>query len=131
MATATRYPLAILAWIVVGIVALMAMGYVTRTVIILIIAGLLAFALAPAVKFLSRFMPRFLAILIVYLVVFSGISFLIYLTISTAASQVGALATNLQELTTASQNGQLTPLEAFLSRFGSHNHKSRVYARNL
>src|ERR1700681_2977104 len=83
-------PLAILAWIAVGIIALMALGYVTRTVIILIIAGLLAFALAPAVKFLERFMPRFLAILIVYLVVFSGIGFLIYLTISTAASQIGA-----------------------------------------
>jgi predicted PurR-regulated permease PerM len=111
-------PLAILAWIVVGIVALMALGYVTRTVLILIIAGLLAFALAPGVRFLSRFMPRFLAILIVYLVILSGISFLVYLTISTAASQVGALATNLQELTTSSQHGQLTPLEAFLGRFG-------------
>jgi predicted PurR-regulated permease PerM len=111
-------PLAILAWIAVGIVALMALGYVTRTVIILIIASLLAFALAPAVKFLSRFMPRFLAILIVYLVILSGISFLIYLTISTAASQVGSLVTNLQGLTTSGQHGQLTPVEAFLGRFG-------------
>ena len=111
-------PLAILAWIAVGIVALMALGYITRTVIILMIAGLLAFALAPAVKFLSRFMPRFLAILIVYLVILSGISFLIYLTISTAASQVGSLGANLQSLTTSGQHGQPTPLEAFLSRFG-------------
>ena len=111
-------PLAILAWIAVGIIALMALGYVTRTVIILIIAGLLAFALAPAVKFLERFMPRFLAVLIVYLVVFSGIGFLIYLTISTAASQIGSLATNLQGLTTPGHNGQPTPIESFLGRFG-------------
>ncbi len=94
-------PLAILAWIAVGIIVLMALGYVTHTVVVLIIAGLLAFALAPVVKFLARFMPRFLAILIVYLVILSGLGFLIYMIISTAASQIGSLATNLQVLTTA------------------------------
>ncbi|HVB23379.1 MAG TPA: AI-2E family transporter [Ktedonobacteraceae bacterium] len=111
-------PLAILAWIAVGFVALSALGYVTRTVIIMIIAGLLAFALAPAVKFLARFMPRFLAILIVYLVVLSGISFLVYMVINTAASQIGSLVTNLQVLTTAGPHGQPTPIESFLERFG-------------
>ncbi|HLJ34880.1 MAG TPA: AI-2E family transporter [Ktedonobacteraceae bacterium] len=111
-------PLAILAWVAVGIIVLMALGYVTHTVIILIIAGLLAFALAPVVKFLARFMPRFLAILIVYLVILSGISFLIYMIISTAASQIGSLAANLQVLTTPGPHGQSTPLEAFLGRFG-------------
>ncbi|HLX40066.1 MAG TPA: AI-2E family transporter, partial [Ktedonobacteraceae bacterium] len=111
-------PLAILAWIAVGIVALSALGYVTRTVIILIIAGLLAFALAPAVKFLARFMPRFLAILIVYLVILSGIGFLVYMIISTAASQIGSLASSLQVLTTAGPHGQPTPIETFLGRFG-------------
>ena len=111
-------PLAILAWIAVGFVALSALGYVSRTVIILIIAGLLAFALAPGVKFLARFMPRFLAILIVYLVVLSGISFLVYMVINTAASQIGSLVTNLQTLTTAGPHGQPTPIETFLERFG-------------
>ena len=111
-------PLAILAWIAVVIVALAALGYVTRTVIILIIAGLLAFALAPGVKFLARFMPRFLAILIVYLVVLGAIGFLVYMVISTATSQVGSLATSLQTLTTGGSHGQPTPIEAFLSRFG-------------
>ena len=111
-------PLAILAWLALAIIALNAIGYVGRTVIILIIAGLLAFALAPAVKFLERFMPRFLAILIVYLVVLSGISFLVYMVINTAASQIGSLATNLQALTTPGKGGQPTPLESLLSRFG-------------
>lgn len=111
-------PLAILAWIAVVIVTLSALGYVTRTVIILIIAGLLAFALAPGVKFLARFMPRFLAILIVYLVVLGAIGFLVYMVISTAASQVGSLATSLQMLATAGPRGEPTPIEAFLSRFG-------------
>jgi predicted PurR-regulated permease PerM len=111
-------PLAILAWIAVGIIVLMALGYVTHTVIVLIIAGLLAFALAPVVKFLARFMPRFLAILIVYLVILCGLGFLIYMIISTAASQIGSLAANIQVLTTAGPRGQPTPLEAFLGRFG-------------
>ncbi|MEO8971579.1 MAG: AI-2E family transporter [Ktedonobacteraceae bacterium] len=111
-------PLAILAWIAVGIIILMALGYVTHTVIVLIIAGLLAFALSPVVKFLARFMPRFLAILIVYLVILSGLGFLIYLIISTATSQIGSLAGNIQVLTTPGLQGQPTPIEAFLGRFG-------------
>ena len=111
-------PLAILAWIAVGIIVLMALGYVTHTVVVLIIAGLLAFALAPVVKFLARFMPRFLAILIVYLVILSGLGFLIYLIISTATSQIGSLAANIQILTTPGPHGQSTPIETFLGRFG-------------
>ena len=52
-------PLAILAWIAVGFVALSALGYVTRTVIIMIIAGLLAFALAPAGEIFSTLYAAF------------------------------------------------------------------------
>ena len=111
-------PLAILAWVAVGIIVLMALGYVTRTVVILIIAGLLAFALAPGVKFLARFMPRFLAILIVYLVVLGLIGFLVYMVINTATSQIGSLVTNVQALTTPGSHGQPTPLESLLGRFG-------------
>src|SRR5579885_1167871 len=71
-------PIAILAWLGVVLAALWAASYVTRMVLILLFAALLAFAAAPLVKTLRRIMPPLLAILIVYLVVFSGLGLLLY-----------------------------------------------------
>jgi len=80
-------PLAILAWIILGLVILWAAGHIFRSLLVLAVAALLAFALTPAVKLLERVMPRIVAILIVYLVVLSGISLLLYFVVNTAASQ--------------------------------------------
>lgn len=88
-------PIAILAWIGLGIVVLWALGWVVRTLLVITVAILLAFALAPAVKFLSRFIPRIIAILIVYLVVLSAISLLLYFVANTAIDQIGTLAKSL------------------------------------
>src|SRR5450759_5343552 len=66
-------PLPILAWSGVVFLILWMAGHVTRTIIVLVIAALLAYALAPAVSFFQRAMPRFLATLLVYLVVLLGI----------------------------------------------------------
>src|SRR6266699_2057794 len=62
-------PLAILAWIGVIAVVLWAASHIIRSLLLLAIAALLAYALVPAVKLLERVMPRFLAMLIVYLIV--------------------------------------------------------------
>jgi hypothetical protein len=80
-------PLAILAWIILGLVILWAAGHIFRSLLVLAVAALLSFALTPAVKLLERVMPRIVAILIVYLVVLSGISLLLYFVVNTAASQ--------------------------------------------
>lgn len=111
-------PLAILGWVAVIAVILYAAAHVIRSLLLLIVAALLAYALAPAVKFLRRFMPRILAILIVYLVVFSLISLLFYLVISTATQQVIALSRFLRVQLTSEGNGQPTPLEETLMSFG-------------
>src|SRR5437016_10203420 len=58
----------ILGWIALAWVVIQVASYIIQALLLLIIAGLFAYALAPAVHFLERFMPRFLAILIVYLV---------------------------------------------------------------
>lgn len=108
-------PIAILAWIALGIVILWALGWVGRTLIVIIVAILLAFALAPAVKLLSRFIPRIVAILIVYLVVLSVISLLLYFVASTTIDQVSALA---KSLTGSHGVNPLTPIVTFLRRFG-------------
>ena len=81
-------PIAILAWIALGLVILWALGWISRTLLVVIVATLLAFALAPAVKLLSRFIPRIIAILVVYLVVLSAISLLLYFVASTTIEQV-------------------------------------------
>ena len=108
-------PIAILAWIALGFVILWALGWIGRTLIVVIVATLLAFALAPAVKLLSRFVPRVIAILVVYLVVLSAISLLLYFVASTTIDQVSTLAKSL----TGKQNANpLAPILAFLRRFG-------------
>ncbi len=111
-------PLAILAWTGVALLILWAAGHIIQTLLLLTVAAVLAYALAPAVKFLERVMPRFLAILIVYLLVLGVISALLYLIVSTAIVQVTSLSTYVQFLLTPSKSGQLTPLEQTLRSFG-------------
>ncbi len=111
-------PLAILAWTGVALLFLWAAGHIIQTLLLLTIAAVLAYALAPAVKFLERAMPRFLAILIVYLIVLGVIIALLYLIVSTAIVQVTSLSTYVQFLLTPSKSGQLTPLEQTLLSFG-------------
>src|ERR1700676_3656306 len=84
-------PLAILAWTGVALLILWAAGHIIQTLLLLTVAAVLAYALAPAVKFLERVMPRFLAILIVYLIVLGVIIALLYLIVSTAIVQVTSL----------------------------------------
>ena len=111
-------PIAILAWIGVIAVILWAAGHIIRSLLILAIAALLAYALSPAVKFLQRFMPRFLAILLVYLLAFSGLSFLIFLIISNAVHQIIQLSHLLRNELISTGSGQPTPLEQTLISFG-------------
>lgn len=112
-------PLAILAWAGVSFIVLWGAGHVARTLTLLIVAALLAYALAPAVAFFERFMPRFLAMLLVYLVVLSGISALGYFIVSAAVDQTRSLSqliTNL--LANKSENTMLASLARVLQPFG-------------
>ncbi len=111
-------PIAILAWTTVVFVVLWGAGHIVRTILLLVIAALLAYALAPGVKVLQRFMPRFLAILIMYLLVLGAVSFLLYLIITTAIGQVSSLATNVQKLLSPTSTGQLSPVEQALHTLG-------------
>lgn len=108
-------PIAILAWIALGFVILWALSWVGRTLIVVIVAILLAFALAPTVKLLSRFVPRVIAILVVYLIVLTAISVLLYFVASTTIDQVSTLA---KSLTGNKGVNPLTPIVTFLRRFG-------------
>ncbi len=111
-------PLAILIWTTLVFLVLWGAAHIIRTILILVIAALLAYALAPGVTFLQRFMPRFLATLIMYLVVLGAISFLLYLIISTAIAQVGSLIITIQKLLTPGSGGHLSPFEQALHSLG-------------
>jgi predicted PurR-regulated permease PerM len=111
-------PFAVLAWTGVALLLLWLAGHIIQTLVLLTLAALLAYALAPAVTFLARVMPRFLAILVVYLVVLGAICALLYLIVSTAIEQFVSLADYVRFLLTPSTSGQLTPLEQTLRSFG-------------
>lgn len=124
-------PIAILAWTALVFAILWGAGHIIRTILILAIAALLAYALAPGVKMLQRFMPRFLAILIMYLIVLGLLSSLIYLIVTTAISQVGGLATSVQALLTPGKTGQLSPLEQTLRSLGISQQQISSFSSQL
>jgi predicted PurR-regulated permease PerM len=107
-------PLSILAWIGVAAVVLWAASHIVRSLLLLAIAALLAYALVPVVKLLERVMPRFLAMLIVYLIVLSALSLLLYSIARTAIHQ----AVELRGFLTPGRNGQLAPLMQILQSYG-------------
>ena len=111
-------PLSILAWTAVVALALWGASHIARSLLILAIAALLAFAIAPLVKLLQRVMPRFLAVLIVYLFVLTGISLLVYLVASTAIHQGIALAAHARSLFGPGGQGQPRGLEQPLIALG-------------
>ncbi|HEY0754745.1 MAG TPA: AI-2E family transporter [Ktedonobacteraceae bacterium] len=111
-------PLAILAWTAVALLVLWLAGHIIQTLLLLTIAALLAYALAPVVKILERVMPRFLAILIVYLVILGALGALLYLIVSTAIVQFSSLADYVRVLLTPGKQGQITPLEQAAQSLG-------------
>ncbi|GAC1373420.1 MAG: AI-2E family transporter [Ktedonobacteraceae bacterium] len=111
-------PIAILAWTALVFVVLWGAGHIIRTILVLVMASLLAYALAPGVRALQRIMPRFLAILIMYLVVLSAVSLLVYFIVRTAIGQVGSLSVTIEKLLTPTGAGQSSPLEQTLQSFG-------------
>jgi predicted PurR-regulated permease PerM len=112
-------PLAIIAWTAVLFIVLWGAGHVARTISLLVVAALLAYALAPAVSFLERWMPRFLATLIVYLVVLSALSGLVYFIVSAAVDQIKLLSSFIaNSLSAQSGNGGITFILSVLKPFG-------------
>ena len=83
--------LAILGWLAVAIVVIWLLAHVVKTILTLVLAGIIAFALMPLVSLFSRWMPRGPAIAAAYVLGFAFILGLLAFLIVTAANQ----ATNL------------------------------------
>ncbi len=103
-------PVAILAWAGVVYLILLIAQHVVKTLLMVIIAALLAFALAPAVTWLERFVPRVLAILFVYLIALVGLFALFYMIVISAIDQVNAIAIFLSHQNWSTWLALLQPL---------------------
>jgi predicted PurR-regulated permease PerM len=101
-------PLIILAWLALIVVLGWALSHVVRTLLTLILSGVIAYALTPMVSLLARWMPRWLAILLTYLIGFVVVLGLLGLVVVTAAAQVSSLAHALPGYANEAQ--QLQPL---------------------
>jgi predicted PurR-regulated permease PerM len=109
-------PLIVLAWLVLGVLLIWVLSHFTRTVLILTLAALLAFAFTPLANFFERWFSRPISIGLAYLlglaVVFSFGAYIV----ATAVAQVASLITNLPGYTQQTQalqaqlSAMLTPL---------------------
>ena len=108
----------ILGWIALAWVAIQVASHIIQALLLLIIAALFAYALAPAVHFLERFMPRFLAILIVYLVFLGLVIIFFYFAVTTTIRQTRDVVSLIKNYLTPGKNGQPSPLEHILASYG-------------
>lgn len=123
-------PLTILAWLAVIVVAGWLMSHVMKTVLTLILSGIVAFALTPLVRFFQRYMSRGLAIALAYLLGFTVILGMLALIVVTAAGQVTSLVEHLPEY--ARNTNSLKPhVLRILQPFGVHSAQYDAAYRQL
>lgn len=111
-------PLAILAWAAVVLFMLWLASHVIGTLLLLLISGLFAYALAPLVALLARSMSRVLAVIIVYVVVLTTICILLYVVASSALVQLSSFSHSVGNFVEPTHPGETTPLEHILRPLG-------------
>jgi predicted PurR-regulated permease PerM len=88
-------PLVVLAWLALAVVVVWLLSHVTRALLIVVLATLIAFALTPLINLLARWIPRGIAIALSYLVGFILVFGLLGVVVGTAASQLSGFVSNL------------------------------------
>lgn len=109
---------AILAWTAVILLALWLASQLIETLFVIVIAGLIAYALAPLVTLLMKWMPRVWAAVVVYGVVLAGIGTLLYFIGSSTLAQITALTHSAENFVAPSRPEQTTFLEHLLRSLG-------------
>lgn len=90
-------PLTILAWLAVIVIVGWLLGHFVKTILTIVLAGIVAFALTPLVRWLANYVPRSAAIVLAYVVGFSVILGLLGFVILTASAQVTTLVQHLPQ----------------------------------
>lgn len=110
--------LTVLTWLLVVGIVLWTAAQVGKTLLMVVVAGLIAYALFPAVRILSRYIPRGVAILFVYLVVLAGLGSVVYLVLTTAITQITAFSGQVSVWLTPGPNNNPSPLLSLLDQLG-------------
>lgn len=110
--------LSLICWLILLGVGLWVLSHFARALLLLIIAALLAYALAPVVAWLRRYMPRWLAILLVYVALLAVIAAFGTLIVRTAVDQITALVAQAQAFLAPGKNGAPSALAETLGRYG-------------
>jgi predicted PurR-regulated permease PerM len=109
-------PLIVLAWLAMIILALWILSHFTRTILIVVLAAVLAFAFTPLANLFGRWMPRALAIGIAYVLGLAVLFGFGAYVVATAVDQTANLLANLPGYAQQAQallpvvDGLLTPL---------------------
>jgi predicted PurR-regulated permease PerM len=90
-------PLIIVTWLGLLVLCLWVLSHFTRTILIVVLAAVLAFAFTPLANLFGRWMPRGLAIALAYLVGLSVVFGFGAYVVATAVAQIAALVTNLPD----------------------------------
>jgi predicted PurR-regulated permease PerM len=110
-------PLIVLAWLALIVLALWLLGHFTRTVLIVVLATVLAFAFTPLANFFARWAPRPLAIGLAYLLGLSVIFGFGAYVVATAVAQITSLVTSLPDYAQQAQ-GLQPRIEELLAPLG-------------
>ncbi len=110
--------LAILGWAAIIAGVLWLASHIVHTLLMLALAGLFAYALAPAVTLLHRFLPKWLAVTIVYLAVLAIVGAIFSLLISAIITEVSGLAKEVEFLLSPSSPNADSPLYRTLKQLG-------------
>lgn len=94
---AVYIPLIALLWVALCLTAGWLLTHVVKTVLTLLLSGIVAFALTPLVSLFGRWMPRILAIAVAYTLGFVVVFGVMALVVVTAAGQVTHLVGNLPQ----------------------------------
>lgn len=105
-------------WGVLAVAAVWAASYIVGPLLIVVLAALLAYAVAPVVRRLAQRIPLPLAIALVYLALVGLVSGVGYLLVSNAITELSSLATQITHLLTPGSPGAPTPLAQQLERLG-------------
>jgi len=106
--------LTVLAALALAVTILWGISHIITSVLVVVIAALIAYAIAPAVGILNKIMPRAFAILLAYLVVLIILGVISYSVVSTAIFQIGLLVDSVGGWLTPNKSGPITPLVLLL-----------------
>jgi predicted PurR-regulated permease PerM len=110
--------LTIVLWMLAVGIVFWLLAHVARVILLLVLSGLIAFALAPLTKVVARILPRPLAIILVYAAVLGALGGLGYLVVSVALSEGAALIAQVHTFLSAGPDGAPSPLVQKLTQLG-------------